>query len=211
MSLRTILRTSLDKITHNLPLKLLSLVLAFIVWFYLKNITTDSYEFYIPINYRGLPPDATIVNHNNIPNYVLVKITGSKEKLSKILELPRHSIYAYVDLSVQRPNSIYEVKLVLPDEMKNLELYTSPKEILVDIDKLVETNLSVEVANSPYYYVFPNEVKIRTISRNIPKLTTIRVSIDTNSTSGTVVLENTEFLSYYPNVLFFSNVSKRGN
>lgn len=211
MSLRTILKTSLDKITHNLPLKLLSVVLAFIVWFYLKNITTDSYEFYIPINYRGLSPDTTIVNHNNIPNYVLVKITGSKEKLSKILELPRHSIYAYVDLSVQSPNGIYQVKLVLPDEMKNLQLYTSPKEVLIDIDKLVETNLSVEVANSPYYYVFPNEVKVKTISRNIPKLTTIRINVDTNSTSGTVVLENTEFLSYYPNVLFFSNTLKRGN
>ncbi|MEN2998683.1 MAG: hypothetical protein ABDH28_06590 [Brevinematia bacterium] len=197
----------LDKITKNFTIKVISLLIAIGLWFYLKNLVTTSYEFYIPLNYTSLPPNKVIINQNTLPNYVLVKLRGNKEKISKVLEIPKASIHAFLDLSKPNDKNIYKVNITLPEEMKRLEIHVYPNEVFVDIDEIVETNLLVVVKNSADYIVTPSTVKVRTVSRNLEKLSSIEIEVDTTKSVDRVFLENTSFLVFFPQVLTVSNTN----
>lgn len=208
MSLRNILNTLPDKISKNFPVKLISLVIAVLLWFYLKNFITTSYEFYVPLNYQGLYHNRVILNHNNLPKYVLMRVKGSKDNVSRILDISRTSIYAFVDLSVTNQKNLYKVNISLPEEMKKLQVDIHPKEVFVDIDEIVETNLPVVVKNSADYIVIPSNIVVRTISRNLGKLPRIEIEVDTTKNSDKISLENTTFLTFSPQVVFVSNTNK---
>ncbi|MCX8029199.1 MAG: hypothetical protein N2712_04300 [Brevinematales bacterium] len=199
----------LDKLLDDIFLKVISLVLAVFIWLYLKNLISTTYEFYLPLNYRGLSQDKVIVNQNELPNYILVKIKGNKEDVSKILNIPKNSIYAFVDLSVISPKSTYQVKLVLPEEIKRLEVSIFPEEIFIDLDMIVETNLPIVILNSDRYQTFPKEVRVKTLSRNVPKLSAIELLVDTNKSYDRIILEGDNFTVFYPQVIFVSNIGIR--
>lgn len=209
MYLKTILNNLLDKITENFTIKIISLVIAMLLWFYIKSLTTTNYEFYLPINYNGIAPNKVIVNQTSLPNYVLVRIKGNKEKVSKLLEIPKNSMYAVVDLTKTNQDNIYKVNLIIPEEMKKLQIQMYPNEVFVDIDEIVETNLPVVVRNSDKFVTIPDIVKVKTISRNLEKLSSVEIDVDPTKISDKIVLENTPFLVFYPQIITVSNTNLR--
>ncbi|MFN4245589.1 MAG: hypothetical protein ACK4F9_05505 [Brevinematia bacterium] len=212
MSLKTTLRNLLDRILENFALKVISLVISVLLWLYIKGLTSVSYDFYIPINYVGLPIDKIIVNQSMLPNYVMVKIKGEKNEVSKLFDVPKNSFYALVDLSKTNSGSKYRVNVTLPEIVKTLDIQIYPSEVFVDVDEIVETNIPVTVRNSEDYVVIPETVKVRTISRNLKNISKIELEVDLSKKVDKIVLQGYQFLTFIPDVVTVSNTNIiRGN
>ncbi len=207
MSLKTTLSNLVDKVLDNLILKVISLFIAVLLWFYIKGITNTEYDFYLPLNYVGLPFDKVIVNQSSLPKYALVKVKGERERVSKLLELPKNSIYALVDLSKINVKNLYKVEVVLPEDMKSFDVQVYPSELFVDIDDIVETNLAIVVKNSKDYVVIPNVVQVRTISRNLKSMTNLELEVDVNKKFDKLSLQNYPFVTFIPDFVIVSNTN----
>ncbi|MGB9621066.1 MAG: hypothetical protein ACPL4C_01340 [Brevinematia bacterium] len=199
MSLKNTLKNLLGKIKHNAGLKLISFIIAVVLWFYLKNLIISSYEFYIPLNYENLPPKGIILNANSLPNYVLLKLKGDKKKISEFLNLPKNSIYAVVDLS----NSIGKNKY------KAISIEYFPSDVFVDIDYLTNIVVPVEILNSSNYVSIPNNVVVTLPSRNVDEFRRIEVLANTNLEVYELPLLGNYFIKYYPEKLIISNTNKK--
>ncbi len=206
MSLKTTLNNMLGKITENFTIKFISLIIAVLLWFYIKNLTMAVYEFYIPLNYEGISYDSVIVNYRDLPNYVLIRVSGNKELISRITHLPKNSFYAIVDMSKTNKDKIYKVNVVLPEDIKNLKVEFFPSEVFVDLDVWVEKSVPVVIANSKDYVPIPDTVLVSTISRYVDGISNVEIFVDTSKNVDKVFLENTQFVRFYPQVVVVSNV-----
>ncbi|MGC8766931.1 MAG: hypothetical protein ACP5PT_02015 [Brevinematia bacterium] len=209
MSLKNTLKNLLGKIKHNAGLKLISFIIAVVLWFYLKNLIISSYEFYIPLNYENLPPKGIILNANSLPNYVLLKLKGDKKKISEFLSLPKNSIYAVVDLSNSIGKNKYKVKIFYPYEDKSISIEYFPSDVFVDIDYLTNIVVPVEILNSSNYVSIPNNVVVTLPSRNVDEFRRIEVLANTNLEVYELPLLGNYFIKYYPEKLIISNTNKK--
>jgi len=101
---------------RNLTIKLVSVLLAFLLWVYVgnqQNPTRDRFVPNVPLEYRGLPGDLAVLS---IPAGVSVRVQGSGAAMNNFS--PK-DIKAYVNLDEASPGVNWlDVKVVVPPGLR---------------------------------------------------------------------------------------------
>lgn len=177
---------------NNLIYKVIAVLLALLLWLYVtadKNPPIEK-SLNLSINYENLSEDLTITSKNE---NVAIKIKGDEKVISS---LGLKDFKASVDLSKAK---IGEQELTVlisnPLGIEITEIY--PKEVHVNIDKIAEKQVPVEVAllgQTAHGYssfkasVKPSQVVIRGPSSILDTLVEARADVNLNSAQSNLVL-----------------------
>ncbi len=113
----------------NLPLKVLSLLVAFLLWLNITSMQRTRIEFYVPVEIRNVPENMVITKIK--PDKVLVVIEGYKSSISNI---DVSEIKAFVDgKNLKIGNNVLKVKITPPKNTKIISV--KPKTIIVKVSK----------------------------------------------------------------------------
>jgi YbbR domain-containing protein len=207
MSLRSTLKNLVDKVFENWEVKLMSLLIAVGLWFYIKNLNISEYEVYIPVYYANLPSNYVIINSNEIPKYVSLKINSSRKGFFDSSKIKDENIVAIVDLSKKVKDGNYKVTLSKPLPSDNLTYSINPSEIYVNID--VVTNKLVKVIpNDSNYVSIPSEVFAYFPSKMSNKVSNVFVNVQkTAKEFFEVQLPSNELIRYEPSIVYLSNTN----
>lgn len=125
----------------NWGLKLLSLLLAVVMWVYVSNdqTTTTEQEFKaVPVEIRGLAPNLAV---SEMPGNVAVRVQADQ---NIITELNYRSIEAYVDLAaIQAGKAIVPVQVKVPTGVKVVDL--RPPEVTVTLEPMATKQVPVQI------------------------------------------------------------------
>ncbi len=116
-----------DLFIKNLPLKLLSVLVAFLLWLNITSMQKTRIELYIPVEIRNVPESIAITKIK--PDKVLVTIEGYKNVINN---LNIEDINAYADGKNLKPGiNILKVYVDLPSNLKVIDV--RPKTIIVRV------------------------------------------------------------------------------
>lgn len=157
----------LKRITHNWHIKLISGILALILWLYVENLKEIEYSLTVPVETRNIPSDYIV--SNEAPLSVNVVLKGKESKLSPIDE---NVIIAYVDLKNDTGSgkrSIVRIdKNSFPRRISIKEI--NPMVIDISIEKILEKQVKiipVIIEEPPDGYIYqdvivnPEQVQIQ--------------------------------------------------
>ncbi len=114
-----------SKLFSNLPLKLLSLMVAFLLWLNITSMQKSKIEFYTPVEIRNVPEKIVITKIK--PDKVLVVVEGYKGTLSN---LDISEIRAYVDGKNLKPgNNVLKVHVQTISGLKLVDV--RPQTVIV--------------------------------------------------------------------------------
>lgn len=141
-------------VAGNFPLKLLSLLLAVVLWFFVGGENRINKNVMIPIEIINLPRDLVI--SNQFKKEIEVTVNGPR---SVILEMSKKAVTRQVDLSKATPGTmvIENDKDHIPVPRGVTVQRVQPASIILSLDKLISKNFPVsartvgEVAKN--YYV----------------------------------------------------------
>jgi YbbR domain-containing protein len=128
-------------ITKNKTIKVISLILAIILWVFVKSKSGGEVGLVVPLEFYRVPP--SLIATNVTDEAINVRITGSVIQLQR---LPTREMRARIDLSRARPgtNSFD----ILPDNFnisKALDItQISPSSVKVDLDHVIEKTIHVK-------------------------------------------------------------------
>lgn len=116
----------------NLPLKLLSILVAFLLWLNITSMQKAKIELYIPVEVRNVPENIVITKIK--PDKVLVAIEGYKNVINN---LNIEDVNAYVYGKNLKPGiNILKVHVDLPSNLKVIDI--RPKTIIVRVTQKKE-------------------------------------------------------------------------
>ena len=127
--------------TKNTTLKVISLILAIILWVFVKSKSGGEVGLVVPLEFYRVPSNLIVTNVTD--EAINVRITGSVIQLQR---LPTREIRARIDLSRARPgtNSFD----ILPDNFnisKGLDItQISPSSVKVELDHVIEKMVHVK-------------------------------------------------------------------
>lgn len=152
-------------LTHNLLLKLLSLAIAFILWFIYSGSRELTTAITVPVQYRNIPTDLEI--GPNLVEEVRLIVRGPSPLLSRLAASPEPVI---LDLSqVTRPGlttfSIHRRNVSLPTGV------VLERAIPSQIQILTETRVTKEVEVHPLFQNVPSGFRVASWSARPPVLT----------------------------------------
>jgi YbbR domain-containing protein len=128
-------------ITKNTTIKIISLILAIILWVFVKSKSGGEVGLVVPLEFYRVPANLIVTNVTD--EAINVRITGSVIQLQR---LPTREMRARIDLSRARPgtNSFD----ILPDNFnisKALDItQISPSSVKVDLDHVLEKMVQVK-------------------------------------------------------------------
>lgn len=128
-------------LTKNLPLKLISILLAVILWYFVVSERSGETAISIPLDFRNIPTALIIIK--NPEESINVRISGPATRLRG---LSPKNVKAIIDLSDARPGvatfAIEPEQITLPRGMR--VTMVSPASIVLRFDSLFKKNLPVE-------------------------------------------------------------------
>ncbi len=131
----------LKALTENWMLKLLSLVFALILWFFVIGERRVEIGYTVPLELKDIPPDMMIANE--VPSLVDVRLSGPRTML---MNLSPSDISISVDLSDLKPGLTsfkrLEERLDIPSGLKVTRL--SPSFVDVRLDRVITRTVQVE-------------------------------------------------------------------
>gem|GEM_PF-2546144 len=140
--------------TTDILMKILSLLIAFILWIYLVVLLNPETELVvtdIPVslsNHLALQKDDLVIMNEKI-NPVTIKLKGTRNMLSNV---NKNNITAYVDLSGYNKQGTYSlpIHIRLPYEEISI-MEKKPYNININIDKLIsqEFKIQVQITGTP--------------------------------------------------------------
>jgi len=120
--------------------KLVSILLAVLLWGYISSSKTGSVEFKSPINYKGLEDDLIVsrISHKSIK----VEISGRKDDLNNINS---RNIRLLIDLAATEPNvlQICKVQYQKIDMQDDFDIHLDPPEVKLMVEKKISRNVKV--------------------------------------------------------------------
>ncbi len=129
-------------LTENIPLKLLSLLVAVFLWAFVKGTSYTELTFFVPVKITGLPLNLLLMDVE--PQRLMVKVKGPVHKVDR---LKTEDIGIFLDLKGAHPG--INTFLLRPEEVKvppGIEVAgLSPSELRVRLSELVKKAVSVKV------------------------------------------------------------------
>ena len=128
-------------LTKNLSLKLISILLAFILWYFVVSERSGEIAITIPLDFRNIPISLIIIK--NPEESINVRISGPATLLRG---LSPKNVKAIIDLSNAKPGvakfAIQPEQITLPRGLR--VTMVSPASIMLRFDRLVKKSLPVE-------------------------------------------------------------------
>jgi YbbR domain-containing protein len=132
-------------ITENWALKLMSLVFALMLWFFIMGERRLEVNYRVPLEFQNLPRELMVANE--IPSMVDVRISGPRTLLMKVSP---NDISITVDLTGLRPGLSsfrrLEERLNLPSGLRVTRL--SPSFVDVRLERIQQKTVPVTIALS---------------------------------------------------------------
>lgn len=132
-------------ITENWALKLMSLVFALMLWFFIMGERRLEVNYRVPLEFQNLPSELMVANE--IPSMVDVRISGPRTLLMKVSP---NDISIIVDLTGLRPGLSsfrrLEERLNLPSGLRVTRL--SPSFVDVRLERIQQKTVPVTIALS---------------------------------------------------------------
>lgn len=121
--------------------KLVSIILAVILWGYLTSSESGDVKFKVPLSYKNLDQTLTVSRLSN--KFVMVRITGRKDDLKNVNS---KNIKVFVDLSSARVGEFnsFPVKIEREDLPDELEVSINPDEVKLFIEKKIFRNILIK-------------------------------------------------------------------
>lgn len=186
----------LRKLTYNWHIKLISVVLASILWLYVRSLQEKERFISVPLEIRNIPSGYVVTG--NLPQFVKLVLRGKGETFSLIED---SDVTAYIDLG----NSIkHTSKLAIKVDRENIPGNISIKEISprmvdVQISKIITKKVRVVpviVSKPPRGYVVedlmvePEFVEIRGPESLLETLEVVQTEgIDISTISETITID----------------------
>jgi len=128
-------------LTKNLSLKLISILLAFILWYFVVSERSGETAISIPLDFRNIP--TSLIISKNPEESINVRISGPATLLRGF---SLKNVKAIIDLSNAKPGV---AKFAIQPEQINLPrglrvTMVSPASIMLRFDRLVKKSLPVE-------------------------------------------------------------------
>jgi hypothetical protein len=190
----------LKRITNKWHIKLLSIILAVVLWFYVDSIKEEEHLLSVPVEVRNLPSGYTVANKMN--PYVDVVLKGKESGLALV---EGENLEAHIDLE---NSTVPEQRVLVKINKKNLPLRVKIKDInprMVDIlvERIGEKTVKVipVIVGRPYeghdfedVIIKPEYVQIsgpESMVRNIDSVYTDHIDIKglTETTEGMAGLD----------------------
>ncbi|MDD5067945.1 MAG: CdaR family protein [bacterium] len=180
----------------NWLVKLVSLIISIMLWFYVNYQKLPEKYFSIPIKILNLPKDYTI--EDPFSNVATVRIKGPEEVIQSYNQ---GHFNAYIDLkNTGRGQYTIPVQIESIRKNKNLRIISvTPSEITIALDKFIlkEIPVSPTIINSPAEgYIktdetfFPEVITIGGPARRVNELNAVRTKpIDIGGVTGTIYKE----------------------
>lgn len=132
-------------ITENWALKLMSLVFALMLWFFIMGERRLEVNYRVPLEFQNLPRELMVANE--IPSMVDVRISGPRTLLMKVSP---NDISITVDMTGLRPGLTsfrrLEERLNLPSGLRVTRL--SPSFVDVRLERIQQKTVPVTIALS---------------------------------------------------------------
>lgn len=127
-------------VKKNVIPKLVSIILAVILWGYLTSSKSGDVRFKLPVNYRNLDQTLTVSRLSN--KYVMVRVRGRKDELKNVNS---KNIKVFVDLSTVRVGELnsFPVQVDKTDLSDELEVDINPEEIKLFVERKIFRNIMV--------------------------------------------------------------------
>lgn len=124
----------------NLIPKLVSILLAVVLWGYLTSTKSGDIRFKLPLTYRNLDQTLTVSHLSN--KYFMVRLKGRKDDLKSINS---KNIKVFVDLSTAKVGEYnsFPVRIEKIDIPEELEVDVNPAEIKLYVEKKSYRNVPV--------------------------------------------------------------------
>jgi len=133
----------LSQLSENWILKLLSLIFALVLWFFVMGERRQEIGFSVPLKLENIPQDLMLANE--VPNLVDVRISGPRTLL---MNLSPQDISISVDLKDLKPGLTsfkrLDEKLNIPSALKVTRL--SPSFVDVKLERIKEKQVPVIVS-----------------------------------------------------------------
>jgi YbbR domain-containing protein len=129
-----------ERLSQNAVLKVLSLVFAILLWFYVNSKGKLEVNFVVPLELRNLPSSLVIVS--DVIDYVDVRLRG-RESLLRNLSSSQISVHLDLAKSHEGENLFYltEDEADVPAHVEVAKI--SPKSVTVRFEQLVQKRVSV--------------------------------------------------------------------
>lgn len=133
----------LSQLSENWILKLLSLIFALVLWFFVMGERRQEIGFSVPLKLENIPQDLMLANE--VPNLIDVRISGPRTLL---MNLSPQDISISVDLKDLKPGLTsfkrLDEKLNIPSALKVTRL--SPSFVDVKLERIKEKQVPVVVS-----------------------------------------------------------------
>jgi len=133
----------LSQLSENWILKLLSLIFALVLWFFVMGERRQEIGFSVPLKLENIPQDLMVANE--VPNLVDVRISGPRTLL---MNLSPQDISISVDLKDLKPGLTsfkrLDEKLNIPSALKVTRL--SPSFVDVKLERIKEKQVPVVIS-----------------------------------------------------------------
>jgi YbbR domain-containing protein len=130
-------------ITKNPTLKIISLILAVILWVFVKSKSGGEVGLVVPLEFYRVPSNAIVTQVTE--EVINVRLNGSFLQLER---LPAREIRARIDLSRARPGTnsfdILPHNFNIPQGLKVTQI--SPSSVKVELDRVMERIVQVKAA-----------------------------------------------------------------
>ena len=172
----------------------IAFVLAGVLWLTANYESDLEKDVNIPINYLNLPSEFTISNRPYLPDYVKIRIKGTRSKVSSVLQT---NTAINIDLADEgtgvSSHKIDPESVSLPRNVQIVRI--SPREINLDIDTILEkfVLVSLDLGQPAQGYlidgtpkVIPSTVRIRgprKIIKEIEKVMTAPIEVQKEKTT----------------------------
>lgn len=125
---------------NNVIPKLVSIILAVMLWGYLSSTKSGDLKFRVPLNYRNLDQTLTVSRLSN--KYVMVRLKGRKDDLKTVNS---KNIKVYVDLSSAKIGEYgsFPVQVEKTEIPEELEVDINPGEIKLFVEKKAFRNVLI--------------------------------------------------------------------
>jgi len=208
-SIKKKLNILLKRVTSNWHIKLISLLLAFVLWVYVQGLEEKERFVSVPLEVRNVPSGFMI--SSDIPDYVSVVLKG---KESSFTGINWNNLRAYIDISNSTGGRIRGVARVdensLPQGVSVKEI--NPRVVEIQVEKVLSKKVEVMpviAGEPPYGYACtdivmqPQKVTIEgpeSLIESIDSITTEEINMSdlTESTVMEVSLASPGKKIYFP-------------
>lgn len=142
-------RKTIDLLVNNWPVKVLSLVAAFVLFLFYQLGTLEERYFSVPLE---ILVDESLIPSGSYPRNLRVTLRGKAESIFLVTE---QDLSVYVDLTAYKSEGVFKVPVLFSKQgnasyLDSLEIGVQPSEITISLEKRVTKSLEVIPAITGY-------------------------------------------------------------